>query len=140
MNKTWTAILLALATMAVGLPSYLVLNELAVMPAWLRDHPWPLEVASIALTFILGTLTGSAFREGKRRAITAASFIVSLAATASLIFALHVAVYELPPPPQGLNVGTTAADFELPDDTGKPFALSSLRGKKVVLFFYRGFW
>jgi len=32
--------------------------------------------------------------------------------------------------------GTTAPDFELPDDSGKTVRLSDLRGKPVVLYFY----
>lgn len=33
-------------------------------------------------------------------------------------------------------IGELAPDFELLDDEGKPVKLSSLRGKKVVLYFY----
>lgn len=33
-----------------------------------------------------------------------------------------------------------APDFTLPDALGKPFTLSSLRGHRVVLYFYRGYW
>jgi peroxiredoxin Q/BCP len=35
-----------------------------------------------------------------------------------------------------LPVGTSAPDFTLPDQDGKPVALASLRGKNVVLVFY----
>lgn len=35
-----------------------------------------------------------------------------------------------------LKEGDTAPDFEIQDDGGKPFRLSSLRGKDVILFFY----
>jgi peroxiredoxin Q/BCP len=34
------------------------------------------------------------------------------------------------------TVGEPAPDFELPDASGNPVRLSSLRGKKVVLYFY----
>jgi cytochrome oxidase Cu insertion factor (SCO1/SenC/PrrC family) len=46
-------------------------------------------------------------------------------------------------PPYDLErvaVGTKAPDFELPDASGGRLALSSLRGKTVVLVFYRGYW
>lgn len=35
-----------------------------------------------------------------------------------------------------LTLGTIAPDFTLPDHTGRPITLSSLRGRHVVLFFY----
>jgi thioredoxin-dependent peroxiredoxin len=35
-----------------------------------------------------------------------------------------------------LQVGDLAPDFELVDDAGAPFRLSSLRGQRVVLYFY----
>lgn len=35
-----------------------------------------------------------------------------------------------------LKIGDTAPDFTLPTDTGTPLSLKSLRGKKVVLYFY----
>ena len=35
-----------------------------------------------------------------------------------------------------LEIGSPAPDFSLPDETGAPVSLSSLKGKKVVLYFY----
>ena len=35
-----------------------------------------------------------------------------------------------------LKVGDSAPDFTLPTHQGKPLTLSSLRGKKVLLWFY----
>jgi len=35
-----------------------------------------------------------------------------------------------------LKVGDPAPDFTLPTHRGKPLTLSSLRGKKVLLWFY----
>ena len=35
-----------------------------------------------------------------------------------------------------LKAGDAAPDFTLEDQTGKAVALSSLRGKRVVLYFY----
>lgn len=37
-------------------------------------------------------------------------------------------------------VGDEALDFELPTASGGKLRLSSLRGKEVVLVFYRGYW
>jgi len=36
----------------------------------------------------------------------------------------------------GLAIGDAAPDFTLPDQDGKPLTLSSLRGQRVVLYFY----
>ncbi len=36
--------------------------------------------------------------------------------------------------------GTLAPDFELPSATSSNLKLSSLRGKNVVLVFFRGYW
>ena len=38
--------------------------------------------------------------------------------------------------PAQLQPGDPAPDFRLPADNGRDIALSDLRGKKVVLFFY----
>ncbi len=35
-----------------------------------------------------------------------------------------------------LNVGDVAPDFEVPAHTGETIKLSSLKGKRVVLWFY----
>ncbi|MFL5852383.1 MAG: redoxin domain-containing protein, partial [Solirubrobacteraceae bacterium] len=35
-----------------------------------------------------------------------------------------------------VEVGQTAPDFELPDQSGEPVRLSELRGQKVVVYFY----
>jgi peroxiredoxin Q/BCP len=37
-------------------------------------------------------------------------------------------------------VGSPAPAFELPDAEGKTVRLADLRGKSVVLVFYRGYW
>lgn len=40
------------------------------------------------------------------------------------------------PSDRSLNEGDAAPEIRLEDDAGKPFELSSLRGKNVVLYFY----
>jgi len=50
---------------------------------------------------------------------------------------------QVAPAPADLNrviAGTLAPDFELPSASGGRLRLSSLRGKNVVLVFYRGYW
>jgi len=65
-----------------------------------------------------------------------------LAALILLLLALAwVASKMILPKPQSSFVNLQpAADFTLNDQDGKPFALSSLRGSRVVLVFYRGYW
>jgi peroxiredoxin len=41
-----------------------------------------------------------------------------------------------PPPPQGLDVGSTAPNFELPDLSGEPMKLSDWSGRRVLLIFF----
>ena len=48
---------------------------------------------------------------------------------------------ELPPFDTGrVAVGDTAPDFTLRDRHGEPATLSELRGRRIVLVFYRGHW
>jgi cytochrome oxidase Cu insertion factor (SCO1/SenC/PrrC family) len=46
----------------------------------------------------------------------------------------------LPKPQSSFTDLQSAPDFALNDQDGKPFTLSSLRGSRVVLVFYRGYW
>ena len=49
--------------------------------------------------------------------------------------------HELPPTDTGrVAVGDTAPDFTLLDRHGEPVTLSELRGRRIVLVFYRGHW
>jgi cytochrome oxidase Cu insertion factor (SCO1/SenC/PrrC family) len=58
-----------------------------------------------------------------------------------LLAAGFVAWKSILPKPQTSFVSLEPApDFTLNDQDGKPFTLSSLRGSRVVLVFYRGYW
>lgn len=46
----------------------------------------------------------------------------------------------LPPPQVSSAVGERDPDFALPDQEGRTLRLSSLRGKRILLIFYRGYW
>jgi len=46
----------------------------------------------------------------------------------------------LPKPQSSFVSLQPAPDFTLNDQDGRPFTLSSLRGSRVVLVFYRGYW
>jgi cytochrome oxidase Cu insertion factor (SCO1/SenC/PrrC family) len=57
-----------------------------------------------------------------------------------LAAALVAWVMILPKPQSSFTSLQPAPDFTLNDQDGKPFTLSSLRGSRVVLVFYRGYW
>jgi len=42
----------------------------------------------------------------------------------------------IPEPQRELAVGDPAPDIQIEDDQGRPFRLSDLKGKNVVVFFY----
>jgi ribose/xylose/arabinose/galactoside ABC-type transport system permease subunit len=139
MKKWWAPIPIAIVAVAIGLPAFAGLSSAGKMPLWLRDHPWPLEIVCALLTLLLAGMLAGAFREKKRRAVTTLSTLVAAASTAFFIYLANVALHQLPPPP-AKGLGAVAADFTLPDETGKPVSLASLRGKPLVVLFYRGFW
>jgi hypothetical protein len=55
------------------------------------------------------------------------------------IFSLYGAAV-LPQAPNAPTVGQAAPDVTLSDQTGAPVQLAGLRGKNVLLVFYRGHW
>lgn len=46
----------------------------------------------------------------------------------------------MPNPKKGLQPGTLAPDFALPSTDGQIVRLSDLRGRWVVVYFFRGTW
>jgi cytochrome oxidase Cu insertion factor (SCO1/SenC/PrrC family) len=46
----------------------------------------------------------------------------------------------LPKPQTAFADGEAAPDFTLKDQDGHPFHLADLRGTRVLLVFYRGYW
>lgn len=49
-------------------------------------------------------------------------------------------VHRLPKPQVESADGQLAPDFTLQDQSGKEFRLSALRGNRLLLIFYRGYW
>jgi cytochrome oxidase Cu insertion factor (SCO1/SenC/PrrC family) len=49
-------------------------------------------------------------------------------------------VHRLPKPQIDSSAGQLAPDFSLQDQSGNRFRLSSIRGNRVLLIFYRGYW
>jgi len=66
--------------------------------------------------------------------------IFAVLATLVLGTVAYRMLYQYPKPQIQSNAGNPVPDFTLPDQDGKPFTLSSLRGAPVVLIFYRGYW
>lgn len=68
-----------------------------------------------------------------RRALILAAAVLSLSGI--------VAAQQILPRPQIASAeGEPAPDFTLKDQSNKDFHLASLRGRRVLLIFYRGYW
>ena len=57
-----------------------------------------------------------------------------------LLFAVLAGAQVLPRPQIASADGKPAPDFTLKDQEGRNFRLASVRGKRVLLIFYRGYW
>ena len=57
-----------------------------------------------------------------------------------LLSALATSSQVLPKPQITSAEGKPAPNFVLKDENGKTFRLASLRGQRVLLLFYRGYW
>ena len=57
-----------------------------------------------------------------------------------LIAAVAVSLFVYPKAQIANATHQTAPDFTLREASGQDFTLSSQRGHKVVLYFYRGYW
>jgi cytochrome oxidase Cu insertion factor (SCO1/SenC/PrrC family) len=71
----------------------------------------------------------------RRRKILLTTLSLLLLAAALVVWKMIV-----PKPQSSFASLQPAPDFTLNDQDGKPFTLSSLRGSRVVLVFYRGYW
>jgi cytochrome oxidase Cu insertion factor (SCO1/SenC/PrrC family) len=58
----------------------------------------------------------------------------------SLLFSALAGAQVLPRPQITSAEGKLAPDFTLKDQQGKNLHLASLRGKRALLIFYRGYW
>jgi len=71
------------------------------------------------------------------------SWIGVFAATsfAALLFGyVFVLTNQLPPADSAVAVGEQAPPLDLPDLTGRMVSLDELRGERILVIFYRGFW
>jgi hypothetical protein len=134
------AIWLGLIVTLVGEVSYFM--YFARFPS-LRDVPW-LNLPIVALGVWLSALGAwRAFRSPARyRGKVAGSLGLLLSLGLALLFNLYVfsLSYGVPPATETTLSLTSAPRFTLTDQNGSEVRLSDLRGHKVVLVFYRGFW
>ncbi len=114
----------------------------AQFPA-LRDFPW---VNLIMVAFgILLSVHGvwRAFSPSlpyRGKILSPVGLIVSLFLGGFFNVYIFSISYSLPEPTGVSLEMNTAPDFTLMDQHGQPVSLADLRGSKVVLTFYRGFW
>jgi cytochrome oxidase Cu insertion factor (SCO1/SenC/PrrC family) len=100
-----------------------------------RVPPQPQAVAfSLAIGGIL-CIAGLVARPGWLTGLLA---VLTLPPVALFLFLDRIA--SMPEKAPAVRVGEVALDFEAPASDGTTFALRSLRGRPVLLKFFRGFW
>ena len=138
--RWWVPVVAAVIALALGLVPYILLTATATLPSPLRNNPWPMELAAGIATAAVVLIAIRAYREKRLRAAATVCAALATLGTAAFVLFVHVATYALPPAPKELAVGTTAPDFTLPDEEGRPVTLASFRGQPTLLVFYRGSW
>jgi hypothetical protein len=106
----------------------------------LRDFPWlnlPLVWVGL-LVSVLGVRV--ARRRGRGRLLAWSGLLSSLLLAAAFHGYVFWYSYQLPDHERALEVGSPAPEFTLLDQERRPLTLSELRGRYVVLVFYRGYW
>lgn len=85
---------------------------------------------------------GQAMRlgESKLGKLVAALFMLMGLLGSAGLFGFMLVGTKMMPPPADMKTGQAMPEFTLPDATGKDFAFSSLKGKRVILIFTRGLW
>jgi hypothetical protein len=122
----------------VGYFTIVVIHNPAL--TWLIRTP-VINLALIAAGLLLSAAgVIRAFSRGSGKILAPVLGVLNLAVSGFLLSHLFVDSYRLPAAANAPAVGMAAPDFELVDDRGDLFRLSSLRGRNVVLLFYRGFW
>ena len=81
-------------------------------------------------------------RGGRTRGkvLATGAFVLTLVVAGLFNWQVFVFSYQLPDSTIAMAVQEAAPDFALLDRGGESVSLSSFRGRKVVLVFYRGFW
>jgi len=108
----------------------------------LRDFPWvnlPLVVLGVALSAV-GARRAFASPGAWRKVAGSGALAVSALLGALFCGYVFFLSYLLPEPTALTMQLDRAPDVTLLDHRGRPVGLDSLRGRKVVLTFYRGHW
>lgn len=109
---------------------------------WLRLPVLHLAVLASGLVLSILGVRAAWSHPPRRRGRVLAPILagLNLAVAGLFCFFLFVATAWLPAAANAPAVGQTAPPFELPDQNGRSVSLESLRGRNLVLVFYRGFW
>lgn len=101
-----------------------------------------LAAAGVALSLVgLRRVFSASYRGGfLGRAFAGLLGVVNLGLVALFCWYLFGYSYQLPAAVAGPAIGAPAPTFSLRDQTGATLDLAALRGRNVVLVFYRGFW
>jgi hypothetical protein len=142
-RRNWPAGL-GLALGVAAFVGYMAAIALRVGPptSTLRDTAvLNLAVIGIGLGFSVIGIRRAFGRPPTRRGRRLAPILGALNLGVAVLFVLFLFRFsELPPLGAVPAVGTAAPDFVLTDDTGAPQQLAALRGRNVLLVFYRGHW
>lgn len=135
---------LGLALGLIGVVGYFVWIGLRVGPhaPVLRDTAIVnLIIVGVGLGFSLVGIRRALGRNATHRGRVLAPLLgaLNLSFGVLFIFMLYRAAV-LPEAPNAPAVGQAAPAFTLADQTGAPVQLAGLRGKNVLLVFYRGHW
>ena len=108
-----------------------------------RDFP----IVNLAIVMLGAALTAigcwGVFKHGQRplrKAIAGVGFLFSFGIAGLLFWYVFSYSYQLPASADAPALEAAAPDFTLLDQNGEEVTLSELRGKKVVIDFYRGNW
>jgi len=104
-------------------------------------HPDLRDSALVNLVLILAGLAIAAWGVFRRR--NWKSWVgFGAAGAVALFFSAYIFALtnQLPSPDTAPAVGSAAPPLELPDLSGRMMSLDGLRGERVLLVFYRGYW
>lgn len=139
------AIGLGLLLGLIAVASYFAVVTPMLSPRWpaLREQPIAnLVVMALALVLSAVGIWRAAGRRPSHRGRVLAPLLggINLALAIFFVWYLNDFSGQLPAAAGAPAVGAPAPDFALTDQRGRPVELAALRGRPLVLIFYRGFW